>query len=78
MAKNKTLKTKYPKEKDSSQELKETIRKLKSQVRKLQRENRELKSELRTYDEYFMKTKERIEELTEHLSLEEVLKDADK
>lgn len=69
MTKNKN----FPKEKDSEQELKETIRKLKSQVRKLQKENKRIKSELKTYNQAFGKTKDYLEEYTEEFSLEELI-----
>lgn len=64
----------YGKEKNSVQELKDTIRKLKMKNRLLEKEVKRLKSELKSSDKGFKKSQERIEELVEDMTLEEAIK----
>ena len=60
--------------KDEHDSLKETVNKLKSQIRKLQKENRDLKSENNTLLTAWGKTECFIDELTENIPVEELIK----
>jgi len=68
MAKRQT----YPKE--DSEKLRDTIQKLKSQVRNLQKKNRDLKSENDTLLDAWARTEAFLQEVTEGVPLEEVIK----
>ena len=71
MTKQKKRQT-YPK--DEAENAKDTIQKLKSQVRRLQKTVRELKSENATLLDAWAKTESYLEEVTEGIPLEEVMK----
>lgn len=52
------------------------IKKLKNRIRRLQKENNKLKSELKTYDQYFKKTQNFVNEHTKEFSVFELIEAA--
>ena len=49
------------------------VKKLKSRIRRLEKENTKLKSELRTYDQYFKKTQNFVNDHTKDFSVMELI-----